>query len=85
MLNGPVIRKRGLTLLQITLGPEFSVSSYHLVNTENADFKVESALRFICLKRRLFDHADLANFRVESSLARGSPDAATSTWWDLGR
>ncbi|KAL2742051.1 hypothetical protein V1477_009680 [Vespula maculifrons] len=22
---------------------------------------------------------------VESPLARGSPDAATSTWWDLGR
>ncbi|KAL2738299.1 hypothetical protein V1477_011658 [Vespula maculifrons] len=26
-----------------------------------------------------------ANFRVESPLARGSPDAATSTRWDLGR
>nr|KAF7415667.1 hypothetical protein H0235_012259 [Vespula pensylvanica] len=35
--------------------------------------------------RRLLDHAGLANFRVESPLARGSPDAATSTWWDLGR
>ncbi|KAF7392063.1 hypothetical protein HZH68_011606 [Vespula germanica] len=33
--------------------------------------------------RRLFYHAGLANFRVESPLARGSPDAATSTWWDL--
>ncbi|KAL2732809.1 hypothetical protein V1477_015050 [Vespula maculifrons] len=36
-------------------------------------------------QRRLFDHASHANFRVESSLARGSPDAATSTRWDLGR
>ncbi|KAL2742122.1 hypothetical protein V1477_009751 [Vespula maculifrons] len=36
-------------------------------------------------KRRLFDHAGHANFRVESPLARGSPDAATSTRWDLGR
>ncbi|KAL2745252.1 hypothetical protein V1477_006669 [Vespula maculifrons] len=24
-----------------------------------------------------------ANFRVESPLARGSPNAATSSWWDL--
>ncbi|KAL2732669.1 hypothetical protein V1477_014910, partial [Vespula maculifrons] len=40
-------------------------------------------LRFI--DRRLFDHAGHANFRVESPLARGSPDAATSTRWDLGR
>ncbi|KAL2728389.1 hypothetical protein V1477_017665 [Vespula maculifrons] len=37
------------------------------------------------LERRLFDHAGHANFRVESPLARGSPDAATSTRWDLGR
>ncbi|KAF7413582.1 hypothetical protein HZH68_002071 [Vespula germanica] len=36
-------------------------------------------------QRRLFDHAGHANIRVESPLARGSPDAATSTWWDLGR
>ncbi|KAL2747042.1 LOW QUALITY PROTEIN: hypothetical protein V1477_005412 [Vespula maculifrons] len=36
-------------------------------------------------KRRLFDHAGHANIRVESPLARGSPDAATSTRWDLGR
>ncbi|KAL2718106.1 hypothetical protein V1478_011982 [Vespula squamosa] len=31
------------------------------------------------------NHAGHADFRVESPLARGSPDAATSTWWDLGR
>ncbi|KAF7401050.1 hypothetical protein HZH68_006870 [Vespula germanica] len=37
------------------------------------------------LECRLFDHAGHANFRVESPLVRGSPDAATSTWWDLGR
>ncbi|KAL2747381.1 hypothetical protein V1477_004073 [Vespula maculifrons] len=36
-------------------------------------------------ERRLFDHAGHANFRVESPLARGSPDAATSKRWDLGR
>ncbi|KAL2732992.1 hypothetical protein V1477_015233 [Vespula maculifrons] len=36
-------------------------------------------------KRRLFDHAGHAKFRVESPLARGSPDAAASTRWDLGR
>ncbi|KAL2735006.1 hypothetical protein V1477_013532 [Vespula maculifrons] len=40
-------------------------------------------LRFI--ERRLFDHAGHANFTVESPLARGSPDAATSKRWDLGR
>ncbi|KAL2734975.1 hypothetical protein V1477_013501 [Vespula maculifrons] len=37
------------------------------------------------MERRLFDHAGHANFRVESPLARGSPDAATSKRWDLGR
>ncbi|KAL2746782.1 uncharacterized protein V1477_005152 [Vespula maculifrons] len=35
--------------------------------------------------RRLFAHDGLANLRVESPLTRGSPDAATSTRWDLGR
>ncbi|KAL2732797.1 LOW QUALITY PROTEIN: uncharacterized protein V1477_015038 [Vespula maculifrons] len=40
-------------------------------------------LRFI--ERRLFDHAGHAKFKVESPLARGSPDAAASTRWDLGR
>ncbi|KAL2732440.1 hypothetical protein V1477_014681 [Vespula maculifrons] len=37
------------------------------------------------MERRLFYHASHANFRVESPLARGSLDAATSTRWDLGR
>ncbi|KAL2751258.1 hypothetical protein V1477_000416 [Vespula maculifrons] len=37
------------------------------------------------IKRRLFDHAGHANFRVESPLARGSPDTATSKRWDLDR
>ncbi|KAL2748542.1 LOW QUALITY PROTEIN: hypothetical protein V1477_003185 [Vespula maculifrons] len=36
-------------------------------------------------ERRLFDHAGHANFTVESPLARGSPDTATSKRWDLGR
>ncbi|KAL2750159.1 hypothetical protein V1477_001655 [Vespula maculifrons] len=40
-------------------------------------------LRFI--ERRLFDHAGHANFRVETPSDRGSPTAATSTRWDLGR
>ncbi|KAL2733166.1 hypothetical protein V1477_014134 [Vespula maculifrons] len=37
------------------------------------------------LERRLFDHAGHANFTVESPLARGSPDTATSKRWDLER
>ncbi|KAF7404534.1 hypothetical protein HZH66_003440 [Vespula vulgaris] len=37
-------------------------------------------LIFICLIRRSIGHTDHADFRVESPLARGSPDAATSTW-----
>ncbi|KAL2724619.1 hypothetical protein V1477_018480 [Vespula maculifrons] len=49
------------------------------------DFRVESSLVRFFPERRLFDHAGHANCRVESPLARGSPDAATSTRWDLGR
>ncbi|KAL2728644.1 hypothetical protein V1478_006276 [Vespula squamosa] len=36
-------------------------------------------------KRRLLDHVGHANLELESPLVRGSPHAATSTWWDLGR
>ncbi|KAF7382070.1 hypothetical protein HZH66_013502 [Vespula vulgaris] len=49
--DGPVIRKRGLTLFQIALGTKI-----------------------------LEDHVGHADFSVESPLACGSPDAATSTW-----
>ncbi|KAL2750808.1 LOW QUALITY PROTEIN: hypothetical protein V1477_000911 [Vespula maculifrons] len=45
----------------------------------------KSRAGFLYSERRLFDHAGHANFRVEPPLARGSPDAATSSWWDLGR
>ncbi|KAL2751471.1 LOW QUALITY PROTEIN: uncharacterized protein V1477_000629 [Vespula maculifrons] len=38
---------------------------------------------FVLFVRRLFVHAGPANLKVNSSLARGSPDAATSTRWDL--
>ncbi|KAL2721887.1 hypothetical protein V1477_020707 [Vespula maculifrons] len=40
---------------------------------------------WFAIQRRLFDHAGHANFTVESPLARGSPDTATSKRWDLGR
>ncbi|KAL2743411.1 hypothetical protein V1477_008900 [Vespula maculifrons] len=47
--------------------------------------KIELDFRTLVLLGTLFDHAGHANFRVESPLVRGSPDAATSKWWDLGR
>ncbi|KAL2738412.1 hypothetical protein V1477_011771 [Vespula maculifrons] len=39
---------------------------------------------FICLKYKLY-YAGNANYRIESTLTRGSPNTATFTWWDLGR
>ncbi|KAL2736088.1 hypothetical protein V1477_012662 [Vespula maculifrons] len=74
-VDGGAICKRGFIHLQFAEKSEAPEAERHL----------GSRILEQSPQRRLFDHAGHANFRVESPLARGSPDAATSTWWDLGR
>ncbi|KAL2727823.1 hypothetical protein V1477_017099 [Vespula maculifrons] len=71
--------KIGRTLTPVSAGRDVGFSGANKSPTD-MDYSYRG-LRFI--ERRLFDHAGHANFRVESPLARGSPDAATSKRWDL--
>ncbi|KAL2744820.1 hypothetical protein V1477_007362 [Vespula maculifrons] len=68
----------------------YAGNAYFVVESFGHSRECPSAIKsptegFVLFVRRLFVHAGLANLRVNSPLARGSPDAATSTRWDLGR
>nr|KAF7431311.1 hypothetical protein H0235_004235 [Vespula pensylvanica] len=76
----------GIDPLSDSVGPEFSHGRSCLTAVNVATdvgrscYPFYRGLSFICLVRRSIGHTDHADFRVESPLARGSPDAATSTW-----
>ncbi|KAL2745116.1 hypothetical protein V1477_006533 [Vespula maculifrons] len=70
----------GIDPLSDSVGPEFSHGRSCLTAMNVATDVGWSCYPFICLIRRSIGHTDHADFRVESPLALGSPDAATSTW-----
>ncbi|KAF7388747.1 hypothetical protein HZH68_012689 [Vespula germanica] len=97
-VDGGAFCKRGFTHHHFAEKPEAPKAERHLDTTGRVSrylkptvwtvehsvsgvLHISSLLRSPKLPKR--KGISIANFRVETPLARGSLDAATSTWWDL--